>query len=156
MDKINPTSLPHGIKAPWKHPASYCSPSSTSMPQYCAVAYPNSSTLNQKSPLFLCSGTLRTGKGKNSHKCKTILDADISTCEWHVDKVKISAKSTGHKNIGHALRMTSQTLWLLPKRTHYGALSLMRRSTSMRLEPALTASTLSKQAKLTFHRIALW
>ena len=57
-------------------------------------------------------------------------------------------------NVGYALQMTSQTLSWLPKRVHYGDLPSRRRSTSLHLEPALTASTVFKQAKLTFHLIA--
>ena len=70
-----------------------------------------------------------------------------------MDKVKVSTKITGlaqHKNAGHSHLMTSQALWWLPERMHYGALPLMRQSTSIQFEPALTVSTLSKQVKVTF------
>ena len=89
------------------------------------------------------SDALRTGRGKNCHHFRCISGADISTCKWHKDKVKVSTKTSGlvvSKNIGHAHPMTSHTLCWLPKLLHYGALPSLRRLTSTHFQRALSTS----------------
>ena len=78
-----------------------------------------------------------------------VFQIDISTCEQHIVKVKVSTRTTGldlSKNIGHAHQMKSLKLWWLPKPVHYGALLPQRQSTSIHFELALSkaSSTLSK------------
>ena len=81
----------------------------------------------------------------------------ISPLVNDIDKLKIPTKTAGlglPKNYDYALTMTSQTLWWLPKLTHYGAVPSRRRSTSLNFDSNLAGSILPKQDKLTFDRIS--